>query len=700
MLSITASAAAVTLAMAKCAIAVALIWEIVHLLSPRLTAVAGATARPADGVAIINNSVAKAASKAKDEEQLTPPTQPAVHAGPVCGAAVGRWVSRHTSPGRLRTTEELYTATADTDTDTGAGTVKATTVPIGIAIETSTATATATTATAASVSIATRPASPSTATLCAGSHADPVVPAVGLLDVPESLRSTIMAHLPAKDLVAAERTHRELLADTRRYAMDTVRQKYAERRLPLADLAHDEPVTWWSDWADGATLGPLGIQPPSLTRVSRDPKKLRAPPNGFWMRELWAWENAVQVPSEEYATVQDAAGAAPPGAHVLVAAGMHVVPQTLVINKRLQLLGEASADGSPLTTIKGQNLQQNHSVVRAAHGGRVGLCGIAVWCYASDSLRRSSVSVDAGGHLYARQVGVKCVSGRYSAGVQVHEGGHLLMHTCSVRCCTGSGVIIFGSGTLQGTTLCDNWFNGVEIQKRGSGGRGSLTDCHIHSNGYSSNEDDLGSGVTVFGEGCEANLRRCAVHSNKGGGVLVHSGAKGALQNCQITMNHAGFEFGDVDVDTSSEVVLDECECRGNGEHGREQYRVLAVQDQSKLTLRACTVRCQAGAFGTGIEVQRGASLDVSHSKIHGCTGSGMLLRDEDTKATIHHSILEDNDLHGLEVQAGSITVDAQTHVANNKVHNIYISGTNGECQTNIDFEGAPIFRDFVSTKS
>jgi len=113
MLSITASAAAVTLAMAKCAIAVALIWEIVHLLSPRLTAVAGATARPADGVAIINNSVAKAASKAKDEEQLTPPTQPAVHAGPVCGAAVGRWVSRHTSPGRLRTTEELYTATAD-----------------------------------------------------------------------------------------------------------------------------------------------------------------------------------------------------------------------------------------------------------------------------------------------------------------------------------------------------------------------------------------------------------------------------------------------------------------------------------------------------------------------------------------------------------------------------------------------------------
>ena len=59
------------------------------------------------------------------------------------------------------------------------------------------------------------------------------------------------------------------------------------------------------------------------------------------MREMWAWENAVHVPSEEYATVKDAAEAAPPGAHVLIAAGMHLLPETLVIKKRLHLLGEA-----------------------------------------------------------------------------------------------------------------------------------------------------------------------------------------------------------------------------------------------------------------------------------------------------------------------------------------------------------------------
>ena len=76
----------------------------------------------------------------------------------------------------------------------------------------------------------------------------------------------------------------------------------------------------------------------------------------------------------------------------------------------------------------------------------------------------------------------------------------------------------------------------------------------------------------------------------------------------------------------------------GNGEHGREQYRVLAVQQRASLTLRHCEVRCEASSFGTGIEVQRGGMLRVSHSTIHGCSGSGVLLRDEDTVARLEHS--------------------------------------------------------------
>jgi hypothetical protein len=136
----------------------------------------------------------------------------------------------------------------------------------------------------------------------------------------------------------------------------------------------------------------------------------------------------------------------------------------------------------------------------------------------------------------------------------------------------------------------------------------------------------------------KAWLSHCCVHSNKGGGVLIHSRAQGVLRHSQINMNHAGFEFGDVDVDSDSEAVLEHCELVGNGEHGREQYRVLAVQQRASLTLRHCEVRCEASSFGTGIEVQRGGMLRVSHSTIHGCSGSGVLLRDEDTVARLEHS--------------------------------------------------------------
>ena len=59
------------------------------------------------------------------------------------------------------------------------------------------------------------------------------------------------------------------------------------------------------------------------------------------MREMWAWENAVVVPSDEHTTITSAAEAAAPGAHVLVTAGMHLLPETLVIDKHLHLLGEA-----------------------------------------------------------------------------------------------------------------------------------------------------------------------------------------------------------------------------------------------------------------------------------------------------------------------------------------------------------------------
>ena len=176
---------------------------------------------------------------------------------------------------------------------------------------------------------------------------------------------------------------------------------------------------------------------------------------------------------------------------------------------------------------------------------------MGLWCHANDHLRRATVTVDAGGALHARHVQVKCVSGRYSSGIQVHKNGELLLHDSAVTCCTGSGIIVFGRGRIVQSTLSDNSFNGLEVQK---GASCVLRSCHIHGNGYSNNDDDLGSGVTVYGAQSMAWLSHCCVHSNKGGGVLIHSEAQGVLRHSTVNMNHAGFEFADVDVDSDSEV--------------------------------------------------------------------------------------------------------------------------------------------------
>jgi hypothetical protein len=56
--------------------------------------------------------------------------------------------------------------------------------------------------------------------------------------------------------------------------------------------------------------------------------------------------------------------------------------------------------------------------------------------------------------------------------------------------------------------------------------------------------------------------------------VVIISGSRGLLQRCDVSMNHSGYEFGDLDVDSGSQVVADHCYLKGNGQHGQQQYRV------------------------------------------------------------------------------------------------------------------------------
>jgi len=423
------------------------------------------------------------------------------------------------------------------------------------------------------------------------------------------------------------------------------------------------------------------------------------------------WSQCVRVPQDEE-TIEKAVEGAAAHAHILLSPGVHVLSSTLVVDKCLQFIGAVGREGRPLsiirhttTVLRVEKKAPSSSTDRkgstqessSSGGGQgavcVGLLGVGLWCHASDSgaVRRAAVSVEEGAALQLRHCNVKCVSGRYSSGVLVAVGGRAALHSTTVSGCSGSGVIVFGKALLRRCTVSDNAFNGVEVQK---GAECAVEGCVVAGNGYGTNGSDLGSGVTVYGEGSLAWLKKSTVQSNKGGGVLVHSGSRGILQACEVSMNHSGYEFGDLDVDSGSEVVCDHCVFQGNGEHGQQQYRVVAVQ-AATLTLRYCDVSCGCLSFGTGVEVQNGGHVRLAHTAIHGCSGSGVLMRDLNTSATILRSRLFENALHGIEMQAGTVVV-RESAVEHNRVHDLYASETNGACTLTIDHASSlskPLFQ-------
>jgi hypothetical protein len=51
-----------------------------------------------------------------------------------------------------------------------------------------------------------------------------------------------------------------------------------------------------------------------------------------------------------------AIAAAPPGAHILLSAGMHRMKEQLSVTKRVQIIGEMNAEGDPMSFIRSNNV--------------------------------------------------------------------------------------------------------------------------------------------------------------------------------------------------------------------------------------------------------------------------------------------------------------------------------------------------------
>jgi len=243
-----------------------------------------------------------------------------------------------------------------------------------------------------------------------------------------------------------------------------------------------------------------------------------------WLRELHSWETSMNVPRD--GSLSEVCLHAPPNAHIFLAPGVHVLNEQLVINKNLQIIGSVNNKNIPVSVIRG-----SQGVFRISKQAHLGLYGVAIWCHSPEFSRRNAVIVDSHATFYATYSHIKCVSGRYCGGMLVQNFASVLLHECTISACTGSGVILFGIGQFQHCDFYDNHFNGIEVQK---GGEAYVNCCHVHSNGYCNNEDDLGSGVTCCGGTSFVWLRNSLIHGNQGGGLIVQSEAKAIAQGCQV----------------------------------------------------------------------------------------------------------------------------------------------------------------------
>jgi len=223
----------------------------------------------------------------------------------------------------------------------------------------------------------------------------------------------------------------------------------------------------------------------------------------------------------------------------------------------------------------------------------------------------------------------------YQAGIYATA---LAMEGCEVRGNAALGVLAYGSGTS--VTLREITIEDTQPDKNGA----------------------LGYGIFAY-DGASLDAEVCEARRNTGVGVSAyHSGTSVTLRETIIEHTQPdrnGFGYG-VEVLDGASLDAEACAVRWNTATG-----VDASHFGTSVTLRETTVEDNQpdknGAFGYGIYVSDGASLDARACEVRRNTGAGVTAYDPGTSVTLRETTIEDNQPgknggygYGIEVQLGA----------------------------------------------
>jgi hypothetical protein len=313
---------------------------------------------------------------------------------------------------------------------------------------------------------------------------------------------------------------------------------------------------------------------------------------------------------KEFASIMAAVRVAPPGAEILVDAGIYQEPVFLTkpvtirsntVSSDYAAIGSLDgADKSPWPEIR---VIGNNAIVCASPlTTPVHVIGFRIVCQGDPKLSLHAVRV-VSGVVVLRNCSATSSSGPVIAAE--NDKTRLIMQTCAVHSGAQGGILAAANAelSLQQVHCTRNAANGLELRE----GSSAVADaCHFYSNGR--------QGIIVWHGAGQLTATRCTIHSNTSESGILISEATALLESCQIYGNAVA---GVVSQQKGS-VKLVRCEVHDNCEG-------VLIQDTGSASVEQCDVYSNR-ANGIFVGFDHLGSAAVVDNKVHDNFSKGILV--------------------------------------------------------------------------
>jgi F-box protein 11 len=337
----------------------------------------------------------------------------------------------------------------------------------------------------------------------------------------------------------------------------------------------------------------------------------------------------------DFTSLTEALNAAPPGARLLVRAGLY--REGVVLDKLVEIIAEGGS---------GRDRTGQEVIIASAEASCIRM-QTSEATVRGLTLRQEPASEGDGffavdipqGRLTLEDCDVS--SGSLSC-VGIHnDSADPVIRRCRIHGSADSGVYVFNAaaGTIEDCDIYDNTNVGLAITERANptarrcrvregknagivswnGGLGVIEECEIFGNGKA------GVGVS---EEAELSLRRCRIYGGNNSGVFVHHGGQALAEDCdiygnaepEVAVSHDGKfvargcsiregRSSGVVVDVDGVAVLEQCDLQGNAGAG------VTVNAEGVAALSQCRITHNGTV---AVSVQSGGEVIVENCDLTG----------------------------------------------------------------------------------